>query len=167
MPIHVVSVPGEPYNTILIVNEIHQVHVLLDYSEMSPAECKPKHVATLPIEQLSTAALVKSKGGLKQLLLGTSTNEVSMYSVPEITPLGKLKLGNSVQAICPVIAGYALIATKDQVLALSIAKHSVTVCKECDQKYPETWSIKPMSARQNEFVLGTKDGLRFLYYNPE
>lgn len=55
----------------------------LDYSEIaSPLDNQPLHKATLDVAGLTVAALVKSKGGLKQLVLGTSFNQVSMYSIP-------------------------------------------------------------------------------------
>lgn len=43
IPIHIVAVPGEAYNTVLLANEQHQVQVYLDYSEKGLIDNKPKH----------------------------------------------------------------------------------------------------------------------------
>ena len=67
--------------------------------------------------------------------------------------------------MCPAAPGVALIALKDKLVALSIQKNSIDVLRSCDFSFPEVWSIKQMSARPLEYVLGTKDGLRFVQFD--
>lgn len=58
-----------------------------------------------------------------------------------------------------------MVGVKDRVVAISVGKNSLEVIKETDQRYPEIWSIHKMASRADEYVLGTKDGLKFINYN--
>ena len=76
-----------------------------------------------------------------------------------------MQLNYSVNTICPISSGFALVGVKDRLIAISIGKNSLEAIKESDQRYPEIWSIRKMASRADEFVLGTKDGLKFINYN--
>jgi hypothetical protein len=113
---------------------------------------------------MSVAELVVTKGGLKYILIGTAGKELFLFSLPSFELMGQLKLQQSVHAVNFIANGFALVAVQDRLISIGINKNSIENLGESDQRFPEIWSIRKMENRPEEYVLGSKDGLRFITF---
>jgi hypothetical protein len=72
---------------------------------------------------MSTLQVVKTKGGVRVVMVGTSIGEVYMLTLPLFEIESKINLGASVHTICSVAPGLALLSIKDRIVAISIGRN--------------------------------------------
>ena len=77
----------------------------------------------LSMQSMSTLQVVKTKGGVRVVMVGTSIGEVYMLTLPLFEIVSKIDLGASVHTICSVAPGLALLSIKDRIVAISIGRN--------------------------------------------